>query len=193
MHTSPQFIVFAGAMFSSKTTGMLSCLEKFKYQGRHIFAFKPQIDDRYALNQIVSHMGLSIPATRIGTGKELIRELMLQFDDGEIPERSVVAVDEMFMIPGIANELIWLYKNGITVIVSTLDLSYACEPFDEVTKIFPWATVVKKCVAVCSVCKEDAHYTWRKPVDEEKEIVIGGVELYEARCRAHHPHFLKTT
>ena len=188
---NPQLIVFTGPMFSSKTTGLLSCLEKFKFQGRHIFAFKPKIDDRYAQDEIVSHMGWRFTATRISQGKELIRELMLNVPDGEIPEKSVVAVDEMFMIPGIADELIWLYKNNITVVISTLDLSSTCEPFEEVTKILPWATTIKKSVAVCSVCKEDAYYTWRKPVEDERDIVIGGVELYEPRCKAHHPKTMR--
>lgn len=190
MRNNPQIIVFCGPMMSGKTTGLLSCLEKFKYQGRHIFAFKPRIDDRYAQDEIVSHMGWRFPATRIATGTELIKQLMLQVADGEIPERSVVAVDEMFMIPGIAEELVWLYKANITVVVSTLDLGCECKPFEEVTRLLPWATTVKKCTAVCAICKEDAFYTWRKPVENEREIIIGGAELYSPRCKQHHPFFM---
>lgn len=184
----PQLIAFVGPMFSAKTTGMLACLEKFKYQNRHIVAFKPKIDDRYSESKIVSHMGWELPATQISDGKCIIIELLSYFSEGVVPNNVVVAVDELFMIPGISSELLWLYKNDITVVVSTLDLSYNCTPFDEVTRILPYATTVKKCVAVCSVCKADAHYTWRKPIDNDSEIVVGGVELYEPRCKNCHPN-----
>lgn len=189
---TPELILFLGPMFSSKTTSMLSCLERFKYQGRHVFAFKPKVDVRYSADEIVSHMGWKFPATTIATGADLIRELTVQFSDGEIPENAVVAIDEMFMISGIADELIWLYKNNVTVVASTLDLSYSGAPFDEVSRVLPFATTIKKCTAVCSVCKGDARYTWRKPVEDESEInIIGGAELYEARCKAHYPRMAK--
>lgn len=184
---TPEFIVFVGPMMSGKTTSMLAKLERYKYQGRHVFAFKPKIDSRYSTNEIVSHMGWKLPATTISSGAELIKELTYQFSDSEIPDNSVVAIDELFMIPGIADELVWLYKNNVTVVASTLDLSHSCKPFDEVTKILPFATTIKKCTAVCSVCKADAQYTWRKPVDDENEIVVGGVEIYSPRCKNHHP------
>ena len=186
----PELIIFLGPMFGGKTTAMLSALERYKYQQRHVYAFKPRIDDRFSKDEIVSHMGWKISATQISTGPELIRELMLQVPDGEISENSVVAVDELFMIPNVAEELIWLYKNNVTVVASTLDLSSACKPFDEVAQLLPWATKIKKCPAVCSVCQRDAFYTWRKQ-DTDEEILVGGVELYEPRCKMCHPRMMK--
>ena len=56
----------------------------------------------------------------------------------------VVAVDEAFMISGISDVLIWLYQRGITVVVSSLDMSAACNPFDELQKMMPWATKIEK-------------------------------------------------
>jgi len=189
MKTQPELIVYAGPMFSGKTSALLMALERFKYQGRHVFPFKPKIDDRFQVGSIVSHMGWSLDAVQISTGKELIEAMLVQMDDLAVPaEKCVVAVDEMFMIPGVAEQLIWLYKRDITVVVSTLDLSHQCSPFDEVTKLLPWATKVKKFTSVCSVCHGDAHYTWRKAIDDEdRVIVIGGGELYEPRCKACHP------
>ena len=188
MNRQPELIVYTGPMFGGKTTALLSTLERFKYQGRHIYAFKPRIDDRYEVGSIVSHMGWQLPAVQISTGKELIEALMVQMPEGELREQCVVAVDEMFMIPGIAEQLIWLYKNDVTVVVSTLDLSSSCAPFDEVVKVLPFATTTKKFTSVCAVCRGDAHYTWRKMMlDDDKVIAVGGGEMYEPRCKAHHP------
>lgn len=188
VYKQPELIFYCGPMFSGKTSALLLAVERFKYQGRHIYAFKPQIDDRYKVGSIVSHMGWEIPAVQISTGSELIEALMVQMPDGVLKEKCVVVVDEIFMIPGIAEQLIWLYKNNVTIVASTLDLSYACVPFEEVSKLIPYATSIKKFASICSVCKMDAQYTWRKmPETDERVIVVGGAETYEPRCKLHHP------
>ena len=101
----------------------------------------------------------------------------------------VIAVDEAFMIPGIANVLIWLYRSGYSIVVSSLDLSAAGKPFEEIEKMLPWATKVEKLSAVCVVCNRDAHYTYKKQVGGD-EIEVGGSELYEPRCLKCHPTIL---
>jgi thymidine kinase len=63
------------------------------------------------------------------------------------------------------------------------------EPFYEIVKIMPWTTRVEKCTAVCHSCKGPALYTWRKPDAGLDEILVGGVETYEARCGGCHPLF----
>jgi thymidine kinase len=183
---NPEFVVFAGPMMSGKTSKLLMTVERYKFQKQHVFAFKPKIDERYSVDEIVTHMGWKLPATCISNGKELLSEVLSKFDLDSKVDNTVIAVDELFMIPGVADELIWLYKNGITIIASTLELSSNCTPFNEVTKILPYATKVEKCSAVCTVCQRDAFYSWRRS-SETDEILIGGSDLYEARCYLHHP------
>lgn len=184
---APEFILYTGPMFSGKTSALLMTLERFKYQGRRIFAFKPRVDDRFSDCEIVSHMGWKVPALSISSGPELIASLLEKTDEGESKQKAVVAVDEMFMIDDIAEHLIWLYKNDVTVVVSTLDKSYTSEPFLEVMKIMPWATTMKKFTSVCTVCQADAHFTWRKQDTGDALILVGGSETYEPRCKRHHP------
>ena len=177
---SPEFIVFVGPMFSSKTTLLISIIEKFKYQKKNIVVFKPKVDTRYHESDVVSHMGWSKPAVVVKTGAEILEHLM-SLD--QLPD--VVAVDEAFMIDGCAETLIWLFRKGISVVISTLDISANGKPFDEVKDVLPWATRVQKCTAVCVVCGADAPYTHRKLVSDD-EIEVGGEELYEPRCFEHH-------
>jgi thymidine kinase len=100
----------------------------------------------------------------------------------------VVAVDEAFMIPGASWVLIDLFKKGKTIVVSSLDLSATGKAFDEIEAMFPWATHIEKCPAVCTVCGQDAFYTHKK-VEDIAEITVGGSELYEPRCWKHHSYF----
>ena len=179
MSINPEFIVFCGPMFSAKTTSLLMTLERYKHQHKRIAVFKPAIDDRYSNVDVVSHSGARIKSTTIITGADILRHLS-EMDD----QPHVVAVDEAFMVPGVADALIYLFRLGITVVVSTLDMSAACKPFDEPTKMLSWATQVHKLTAVCTVCGDNAHYTHKKVTNEE-EIEVGGNNLYEPRCWNH--------
>ena len=103
-------------------------------------------------------------------------------------EYDVIAVDEAFMIPGVSWVLTDLFKKGKTIVVSSLDLSATGKAFEEIEALFPWATHIEKCPAVCTICNEDAYYTHKK-VEDLAEIAVGGAELYEPRCWKHHSHF----
>jgi len=171
-------------MFSAKTTSLLSVLDRFKYQGKRITTFKPKLDDRYSTDDISTHSGWKIPAICVKSGADILEHL------AEMDENPhVIAVDEAFMIPGVADVLIWLYRSGYSVVVSSLDLSAAGKPFEEIEKMLPWATKVEKLSAVCVVCNRDAYYTYKKQTGGD-EIEVGGAELYEPRCLKCHPLIL---
>lgn len=178
---NPTFIVYAGPMWSGKTSRLLSDLDRFKYQKKTALVFKPQIDDRYSTDDVISHGGWRVPAVTVKAGADILG--ILANIDGDPPD--VIAVDEAFMIPGISEALVWLFRHGFSIIVSTLDISATGKAFHEIEKMLVWATRVEKCAAVCTVCGQDAFYTHKKQVDGE-EIQVGGDELYEPRCALHH-------
>lgn len=181
MLLNPQFILYCGPMFSSKTTGLLSSIDRLKYQNKKVIVFKPKLDDRYNEDFVCTHSGWKVAATCIREGSDILEKL------SEMEENPhVVAVDEAFMIPGIAKVLIWLYRSGYSVVVSSLDLSATGKPFDEIEKMLPWTTHVEKRSAVCTVCSRDAYYTYKKQIGGD-EIEVGGSELYEPRCLKCHP------
>ncbi len=181
---NPTFTIYAGPMFSAKTTSLLSALDRYKYQGKKIIVFKPRLDDRYSVENISTHSGWTLPAICVKSGSDVLEKIV----ESEI-NPDVVAVDEAFMIPGISNILIWLYRSGYSVLVSSLDLSAAGKPFEEIEKMLPWATRVKKLSAVCVLCNKDALYTYKKQLGGE-EIEVGGSELYEPRCLKCHPSII---
>lgn len=172
-------------MTGGKTTRLLTDLERSKHQHKKSIVFKPQIDDRYSATEIVTHSGWKWPGTVVKEGADILAILA----DQQVPSE-IVAVDEAFMIPGIADVLIWLFQSGVTIGVSTLDLDYKGKTFREVEKMLPWATRVEKCPAVCVECGRDAFYTHKKLVSNDEEIEIGGAELYEARCWRHIPFII---
>lgn len=182
MTVDPEFVIFTGPMWGSKTTRMLAAVDRYRYQKRSVVAFKPVMDDRYSEQEIRTHSGGSLPAIGVNTGADIedyLRQIAVSVD--------VIAVDEAFMIDGSAETLVKLYRTGKTVVVSSLQLSASGNVFTEVRDMMPWATKIEVCPAVCPITGRDAYYTHRK-VDGLSEIVVGGSELYEPRCWQHHSY-----
>ena len=177
MSREPEFRIYTGPMFGSKTTRMLAYLERCSHQNRRVVAFKPKMDDRYSRGEICTHAGMKFPATNVSSGSEIL-ELSTDFD--------VIGVDEAFMIDGCSDALLKLFFKGKTIVVSSIQISASGLPFDETKEMFPWATHIEVCPAVCVKTSNDAYYTVRK-VDTASEIEVGGADMYEPRAWSNTP------
>jgi len=167
-------------MFGSKTTRLLASVDRYTYQNRKVVAFKPQMDNRYSSVEICTHSGGRIEAHGVTSGADIMKHInSLEYDC------DVVAIDEAFMIDGCAEAALILFKQGITVIVSSLQLSASGNVFEEVRDMMPWATRIEICPAVCPITGRDAYYTHRK-IDSIDEITVGGADIYEPRCWEFH-------
>jgi thymidine kinase len=186
-------VLYTGPMFSSKTTKLLMQADKRYYQKQKVIAFKSKMDDRYSqVGEIVTHNFNKIPAHLVDTGDEMLAKI------AEQDRIDCVLIDELFLINGGADACLTLYKKGYDVVVSSIDLSFAGEPFQEVAKLMPYCTKIVKCKSVCSVCQKDARYTYKKisikhvdkfESDPSVELIqVGGAELYEPRCQEHHSY-----
>ena len=68
------------------------------------------------------------------------------------------------------------------VIVAGLDQDYRAKPFDPMPQLLAIAEYITKTLAICVVCGAPANRTYRK-VKRAGRVVVGGADLYEARCR----------
>ena len=186
MTRMPEYIIFTGPMFGAKTSRLLAAIDRFSYQNRKVICFKPRIDHRYSKSSITTHNGHSVEAVNVNTGDEIVN---IVNDNKNFFD--VVAVDEAFMIEGCAEALINLFRNGKTIVVSSLQLSASGNVFEEVRDMMPWATKIEVCPAVCTVSGRDAYYTHKK-VNDLAEITVGGSELYEPRCWEFHSYMNQT-
>lgn len=177
---NPFFNVYIGPMFGSKTTRLLSDIDRFKYKQKKIIAFKPKIDQRYSKQQICSHSGAKYDAICISSGCEIYDYILNNKYD-------IIAVDEAFMIKCIDEVLIDLYEKKYSIIVSSIQLSGENKPFENIKNILPWATKIEICPAVCTQCDNDAFFT--KALFDmsniESSIKIGNSDIYEPRCHLH--------
>ena len=173
-----EFRMYVGPMFGGKTTRMLAQAERYRYQDEDIYFFKPAVDKRYDQRSIVTHTGIKSEALLVSDGDAIIKSVVRYSKSNPC----VVAVDEAFMIPGSGSAMIALFKSGHTILVSSLQLSSDGSAYKEVAEMFPHATHVDVCPAVCPLTKKDAYYTEKIGGRSDHAIEVGGSEMYQPRC-----------
>lgn len=177
-HQTGWIEVICGSMFSGKTEELIRRVRRAEYAKQKFQVFKPEIDNRYDEDHIVSHSKLMMLSAKISKASEL---LDLIEDDTQ-----VVAVDEVHFfdeeILDICNELA---NRGKRVIVAGLDQDYKNRPFGPMPQLLALAEYVTKTMAICMKCGNPANRTERLTKDEET-IIVGAADIYEARCRNCH-------
>jgi thymidine kinase len=166
--------VIVGSMYSGKTEELIRRLRRAQIARQRVEIFKPAIDDRYARDQIVSHSELKIPSRAVKTAKDVLRWAH---------EAHVIGIDEgQFLGPGLLDVCERLARQGKRVIVAGLDQDYMGKPFEPMPQLLAVAEYITKTLAICMVCGAPANRTYRK-VARGGRVVVGGADIYEARCR----------
>jgi thymidine kinase len=176
--------VVVGPMYSGKSEELIRRTKRARIARQKVQVFKPEIDNRFAKNDVVSHNGDKTSAIAVKNSKELLESVDEDTD--------VIGVDEVqFFDEGIVEILIKLADNNKRVICAGLDMDFKGEPFGPISKILAVAEFVDKIGAICMVCGNPATRTQRlingRPAKYSDPIVlIGATESYEARCRKCH-------
>ncbi len=179
--------LISGCMFSGKTQELIRRLDQARYAGSTIQAFKPALDDRYAIEAVASHREVRFPAIAVPDVAALRDQLR---DDTR-----VVGIDEaQFLGPEIVTLAEDLADRGRHVIVAGLDLDFLARPFGPMPLLAAYADRLTKLQASCQYpgCGSRQATRTQRLVDGEPAppdsplVVIGGAATYEARCRHHH-------
>lgn len=162
-------------MFAGKTSELIRRLSVAAAAGRSVIAFKPETDTRYGTDEIVTHDGKKLQAHSARHGSEI---------GDEAKDAEVVAVDEAhFFGQALVEPVLALITAGRRVIVAGVERNHRGEPFDPFPRLLCEADEVTKLSGPCAVCGRPAVHSQRM-VPGDGHIVVGGSELYQARCRA---------
>src|SRR5262245_1002750 len=166
--------VIVGSMYSGKTEELIRRLRRAQIARQRVEIFKPAIDTRYARDAIVSHSELRIPSLTIRRARDILRHAheaqVIGIDEGQFLGRELLSVCEQ------------LARRGKRVIVAGLDQDYRGRPFEPMPELLAVAEYITKTLAICMVCGAPANRTYRK-LKRGGRVVVGGSDLYEARCR----------
>lgn len=177
-HQSGWIEVICGSMFSGKTEELIRRVHRVQYAKQKVQVFKPEIDNRYAEDHIVSHSKFKVPSEAVKSSKDILK---LVNKDTE-----VVAIDEVqFFDVGIVEVCTELADKGKRVIVAGLDQDFKGKPFGSMPTLLCIAEYVTKQLAICVKCGNPANRTQRL-ISTKKKVLVGSTEIYEARCRNCH-------
>jgi thymidine kinase len=166
--------VICGGMFSGKTEELIRRLKRAKIANLKVEIFKPSTDNRYAINEVVSHDANQIPSKVVTKAKDI-----LSF----VEEKEVVGIDEaQFFDQELVSVCQELANRGIRVIVAGLDMDYRGIPFEPMPSLLAVAEYITKVHAICPHCGQIASHSYRL-VDIEDTVLVGEKQLYEPRCR----------
>ena len=167
--------VIVGPMFSGKSEELIRRLRRAQIARQRVQIFKPQIDQRYSVSDIVSHSGLEMHSDNVKTAAEIMEKVD--------PRTEVVGVDEgQFLGDELVEVASRLADMGKRVIITGLDTDYLGRPFAPMPRLLALAEEITKLLAICVRCGNPAVHTQRLVASEDL-IVVGAGGIYEARCR----------
>jgi len=167
--------VICGPMFSGKSEELIRRLRRAVIARKRVEVFKPRIDDRYAVDEIVSHGDLRMQSQVVDDAAQILERLDWRSE--------VIGVDEAnFMGPQLVDVAQRLADTGKQVIIAGLDTDYLGRPFSPVPELLALAESITKTLAICVRCGNPGKHTQRL-VGSDDLIVVGAAGMYEARCR----------
>ena len=166
--------VICGSMFSGKTEELIRRLKRAEFAKLKVEIFKPAVDKRYHVEEVVSHDSNSIRSTPVNTAEEIL--LLSEGVD-------VIGIDEAQFfdsnLPDVCSELA---NRGIRILVAGLDMDYLGQPFGPMPALLARAEYVTKVHAICMHCGDLANHSHR--ISKNSELVlVGEKDHYTPLCR----------
>ncbi len=167
--------VICGPMFSGKSEELIRRLRRAIIARKRVQVFKPEIDNRYSVNEIVSHADSRLAATVVDSARGALERLdwrtqVVGFDESNFFGQDLVDVAQQ------------LADSGKQVLIAGLDTDYLGRPFPPMPDLLAVAESITKMLAICMRCGNPAKHTQRL-VESGDLIVVGAAGMYEARCR----------
>lgn len=173
--------VIAGSMFSGKTEELIRRLKRAKIAKLKVEIFKPAIDTRYSVAEVVSHDENTILSTPVDNSGNI----MLLTGDVD-----VIGIDEaQFFDNGLIDVCTTLADMGTRVIIAGLDMDFKGKPFGPIPGLMAIADYVTKVHAICMRCGDVAQFSHRLS-KADKLVLLGEKDEYEPLCRSC---FIKAT
>lgn len=167
--------VIAGSMFSGKTEELIRRLKRAKIARLKVEIFKPAIDTRYSIAEVVSHDENTIQSTPVDSSGSIV---LLA---GDV---DVIGIDEaQFFDNGLIDVSISLANQGIRVIIAGLDMDFKGKPFGPIPGLMAVADHITKVHAICMRCGDVAQFSHRIS-KADKLVLLGEKDEYEPLCRS---------
>ena len=170
-----------GAMFAGKTSELLKRILWAKHQKKKIIVIKPNIDNRYSNEKIITHNDLSHDCFSMKDWSHVNSNF--KFNKNIV---DVVFLDEIqFMDTDETLENVErILNNSIDVVCSGLDQDSRGRPWETSSMLLGLSDKIIKIYGFCNVCGMEATKTYRK-TEGGGRTQVGAADIYEPRCLKH--------
>lgn len=181
LHHNGEIILILGPMYSSKTTTLISKLERFKLAQKKVLLIKFSQDTRYTSdseNIIISHS-----KCKFVPDKTIYVNHLKDIDSDIIQQYNVIGIDEgqFFSDINLVND--WA-NNNHKIYISALNGTSDQKNFKLFEQIYPFVDSIIHLKAICMKCKNsEAPFTYKYNGDLSKEIDVGSSDKYISVCR----------
>lgn len=168
--------VVTGPMFCGKTSHIIGVAR----DRTDAIVFKPKMDIRYSINEVVTHTGSRIEAVGVRLPDDLAPSenyKLICFDEIQFFGQPYYGGD-------IVRAIKVLLKAGREVLVCGLDTDWRGDAFPVTATLAGMADEVVKLQAKCSSCGSPASKTYKK-TRQGDVVELGNDDIYEARCNQH--------
>ena len=166
--------VICGPMFSGKTEELIRRLVRAQIAKHKVAIFKPNMDNRFEKEYIVSHNQRKIKSIQV-EDTAIILDYLNKAD--------VFGIDEaQFFDKSIVNVCKSLANSGKRVVIAGLEKDYLTKSFGSMSELLVDAEYITKVNAICMSCGDPANFSYRISA-EKKQVIVGEGDKYEALCR----------
>jgi len=172
--------VYTGPMKCGKTQRILDEAKRQQIAGKEVKVFKPQIDNRFKENEVISRNGFRTKAININTIDEITKY-----------NADVYIIDEFQFLDGNIEKLDELTTQGKKIYVAGLNLTSEKKPFGKMGQLMCMSDNVHMLTSICENCREDnAIYTYFKGGEKSGDILVGE-DCYIPVCRKCYDKLMK--
>lgn len=162
-----------GPMFAGKTTYLLNLIKKLNNEFKDFLIVKPILDVRYGVNQeIISHNNETYPCYTVSHLADI----------KTVDLKRYMLIEEGQFFPDLYEYVERWLEEGRYIFVAGLIGDSEQRHFGDMTELMPLAEDIIFLRAKCS-CGKSASFTSLCQKKGEKQILIGGAELYKPTCR----------
>jgi len=177
MNQKPNLHLILGPMYSSKSNELIRQLLRYHAIGKNIFCINSKLDTRSKDNQIRTHDGVTIPASK---AENLLSDINVPYNS------QVIGIDEAQFFPDLIPFVQEKLKDNMIIIVAGLDGDYQQKKFGDILKLIPIADSYQKVYALCKICQDGTPASFTKRiVNDNQQILVGAKESYISVCRFH--------
>lgn len=154
---------FVGPMNAKKTLLLLDNISAAEVIGEKVVIYKPEVDDRFAIDKVCSNCGGSHSAIPVPTsiqGELKARSTFILKDiKKNHPKVDIVAIDEIEMFDDDIVEVVkYLSNSGKQVVYSSLNTNYRGEVFTKsVGELMAISNKLEMLTARCTYSKDGKH------------------------------------